>query len=500
MTGTSGADQTGLDFANFDRFDLSGTKYEDMDGDGVIDAEDTGWGGVTVFIDMDGDGVLDDGERSTTTADDGSWSMTGLDASYAGGVVREVVPDGSYQTFGNAGYVVTGTSGADQTGLDFANTRFGSIEGYKFFDVDRDGTWDADEVGALGWTIELYLDDGNGAFGAEDGVAIQTDVSDADGFWSFTGLEMGTYFVKEVMKAGWVQTTPEMNGDGYFKVVVDDSGEVVISAVDPDGTLKNDGMLYFGNDMIEGPGVRTPGFWKSDLGQTYWDGDDTNEGIVEGTGVDFEKEGDEFARDDLFELNYPAYFDGLDADGGINFTPDAETDGAYPSYKEKGEDLPYLLVGDWDWSASENGDETVREYKLAEALIALEGGEDTKGKSTDYAKVSTVERDLVASWLNYMSGNAVDTEVEGQTIGYWIDQAILYVEHADGKTRKDGKTEWTDGVDIDGDDIIDTEAGSDIHVVLDTWNNWGVLAGEQITFDADDGQDLTSQAYYDAVA
>ena len=445
--------------------------------------------------------------------------MTGLDASYAGGVVREVVPEGSYQTFGNAGYTVTGTSGADQTGLDFANTRYGSIEGYKFFDVSRDGTWDADESGALGWTIELYLDDGNGTFGAEDGAAIQTDVSDADGFWSFLGLEMGIYYVKEVMKAGWVQTTPEMNGDGYFKVVVDQSGAVVISAVDPDGTLPNDGHLYFGNDMIEGPGVRTPGFWKSDLGQTYWDGDATNEGIVEGTGVDFEKEGDEFAENDLFELNYPAYFDGLDADGGINFTPDAETDGAYPTYKVKGEDLPYLLVGDWDFDTegaqfNENlvgrsgvfadpddpDADVIIAYELADALIALEGGEDTKGKNTDYAKISTVERDLVASWLNYMSGNAVDTEVEGETIGYWIDQAILYVEHAGDGGRKDGKTDWADGVDIDGDDIIDTEAGYYIHVVLDTWNNWGVLAGEQITFDADDGQDLTSQAYYDAVA
>lgn len=102
-----------ISFGNFDLFDLSGTKYEDMDGDGDMTDVDPGWGGVTVFIDQNDNQTLDAGELSTTTAGDGSWSFTGLDASYAGGVVMEEVPDGSYQTLGNAGYTVTGTSGAD---------------------------------------------------------------------------------------------------------------------------------------------------------------------------------------------------------------------------------------------------------------------------------------------------------------------------------------------------------------------------------------------------
>ena len=40
ITGTSGTDQSGLDFANFELFDISGTKYSDHNGNGEIDGND----------------------------------------------------------------------------------------------------------------------------------------------------------------------------------------------------------------------------------------------------------------------------------------------------------------------------------------------------------------------------------------------------------------------------------------------------------------------------
>ena len=72
VTGTSGADQTGLDFANFEKFDLSGTKYTDANGDGLTDG-DLGLGGVTIFIDVNDNGDDDDGYSVVTangTTDD----------------------------------------------------------------------------------------------------------------------------------------------------------------------------------------------------------------------------------------------------------------------------------------------------------------------------------------------------------------------------------------------------------------------------------------------
>lgn len=535
--GDEGGEAT--DFYNFENFDISGRKYEDMDGDGDVTDGDGGWGDVTIQL-VDGDGIV---VASTTTnanagidangdgfanADDvGYWEFTDLNFTVDGYTVREVQPDGSYLTLGGTNvddsYTIVGTSGNDQEDLDFANTKYGQIEGYKFFDVTPDGTWDfvdsngngtwdpgeegdSKEVGAVGWTIELYQEtDGTPGLTAGDGAPIQTTYSDENGFWTFDGLEMGTYYVKEVLKAGWLQTTPAYEGDGIFKVVVDESGEVVIEAVSADPTswdpLKNDGMLWFGNDMIEGPGVRTPGFWQSDLGQTYWDGFDNNDGVIPGTGNTEEKEGDEFAENDLFELNYPNYFNGVtnpddpQNPGDINFTPPADTEDAYPTTGNASDGYsPDLLVGDWNFDTLKNDGETILDYSLEEAVIALQGGEKTKGKSTDYAKVSTVERSLVASWLNYMAGNSVETEVEGETIGYWIDQAILYVDkYETGNNRKAGKEAWSK-------DTAGIEAGSEIQTVLDGWNNYGIFSGEQITFDADDGADITSQAYYDAIA
>ncbi|MBW0158069.1 hypothetical protein, partial [Sedimentimonas flavescens] len=471
---------------------------------------DTGLGGVTIFIDVNGNGQLDDGENSAVTASDGTWSMTDLDYSYDGMTVLEVLPSGYYQTLGMAGYDIVGTSGNDQTNLDFANTKFGSIEGYKFFDEDRDGTWDEDEQGALGWTIELYLDgdmngngildDGEVADGILNGEAVMAiDVSGEDGSWSFDGLYLGTYFVKEVMKPGWLQTTPMLNGDGVFKVVVDESGEVVIEAVSADPSsydeLPNGGMLWFGNDMIDGPGVRTPGFWQSNLGQTYWDGIENNDGIIPGTGNTEEKQGENFAENDLFWLNY--------ADNGYP--------AGYPT--KNGE--PALLVGDWNTDMDENdewhfdstangGVVDIIDYSLDDALTALQGGTSgSKGKNQDYAKTSTVERSLVASWLNYLAGNPVDTPTEdGHDVAYWIDQAILYLNYFEqnpATNRKEGNAGWNVGLDYDGDGDID-ESGAAIQAALDGWNNSGELDGYSVAFDGDNGSDITAQAYYDAVA
>ena len=120
ITGTSGADQTNLNFANFKLFEISGHKYTDVTGNGVS-ADDTGLDGVTIFIDANGNGQLDGSEKSTVTHDGGQWSFTGLDYTYAGDTVYEQVPDGYVQTVGADGYAITGTSGTNQDNLDFAN-------------------------------------------------------------------------------------------------------------------------------------------------------------------------------------------------------------------------------------------------------------------------------------------------------------------------------------------------------------------------------------------
>ena len=84
---------------------LTGTKFIDdgrgtggIAGDGIRQAGEIGFGGVTVFIDADADGVLDTGERSTVTAADGTYTFGGLLAGTY--TIDEVIPAGFRQTTG----------------------------------------------------------------------------------------------------------------------------------------------------------------------------------------------------------------------------------------------------------------------------------------------------------------------------------------------------------------------------------------------------------------
>lgn len=83
------------------------------------------------------------------------------------------------------------------------NLEPGSINGYKWHDLNQDGVFDAGESGIEGWTI--YLDSNeNGRL--DDGETSTT--TDADGFYSFADLGFGTYTVDEQTEPRWSQTYP----------------------------------------------------------------------------------------------------------------------------------------------------------------------------------------------------------------------------------------------------------------------------------------------------
>jgi hypothetical protein len=116
-----GQDQTGLNFANFKLFNISGTKYLDKTGNGITN-DDTGLGGVTIFIDKNANGTFDSGtDVSTTTASNGTWSFSNLGSDVLGKKVYEVLPSGYTQTVGKDGYTLPSEGGQDQTNLNFAN-------------------------------------------------------------------------------------------------------------------------------------------------------------------------------------------------------------------------------------------------------------------------------------------------------------------------------------------------------------------------------------------
>lgn len=90
---TLGTDQdlTGLDFGNQSFLgSISGTKFEDVDGDGMRDAGEGPLQGVTIYLDQNDNGAPDAGEPTTQTDADGRYEFTDLLPGEH--IVREVVP------------------------------------------------------------------------------------------------------------------------------------------------------------------------------------------------------------------------------------------------------------------------------------------------------------------------------------------------------------------------------------------------------------------------
>jgi protocatechuate 3,4-dioxygenase beta subunit len=146
MTGTytlvSGQTNLTVDAGFYKLGVIKGTKYEDVSGNG-LSADDVGLGGVVVYLDANNNGVKDPGERSTTTAADGTYQFTGLTPGTY--IVREVVPTGYVRTYPALAdyYSVVIASGTVSSGNNFANAEkcdLSKVTNVKFTVQHTDGT------------------------------------------------------------------------------------------------------------------------------------------------------------------------------------------------------------------------------------------------------------------------------------------------------------------------------------------------------------------------
>src|SRR5207247_1900390 len=103
---------------------ISGTKFDDLNGNGVRDDGEPGLSGWTIFLDSNNNGVLDNGEPTQTTDASGNYMFDDLDPGAY--IVREVLQGGWTQTAPASGfYSVVVTSGTTATGKDFGNFKLG---------------------------------------------------------------------------------------------------------------------------------------------------------------------------------------------------------------------------------------------------------------------------------------------------------------------------------------------------------------------------------------
>lgn len=212
---------------------LHGMKFNDLNGDGIHDANEPGLPNWTINL----NGPNGQPVSTTVTNSDGMYWFMGLpDGAY---VLSEVQQAGWVQTApvpstGGAGvHFVQVAGGQTIDGLDFGNRQANgggaSIHGHKFNDMNGNGIHDPNEMGMGGWTILLQY----------QGVTTTTTTTNAQGAFWFMGLPAGTYTLTEVQQTGWVQTAPAA---GFFTVTVTDTQTV--DGLEFGNTVPNPGEIH----------------------------------------------------------------------------------------------------------------------------------------------------------------------------------------------------------------------------------------------------------------
>jgi hypothetical protein len=190
---------------------ISGIVYNDLNSNAVHDAGEPGLSGITVYSDADNDQVLDTTEPRAITNATGDWANTNLPAgTYK---IRQVLQTGWTQTnpANGFGHNVTLASGQTNSGWSFGTHQStqptgGSIAGTVWNDVDGDRVKDSNEVGVA--NITVYSDPNNNSKLDAGEPSTKTD---ANGLYKLSNLPAATYKIREVLQAGWVQTTPTNN-------------------------------------------------------------------------------------------------------------------------------------------------------------------------------------------------------------------------------------------------------------------------------------------------
>jgi uncharacterized protein (DUF2141 family) len=202
ITLQSGANRAGVDFGfiKTGTGSISGTVYNDANGNGVRDSGESGMPGVRVFLDVNNNSAYDSFEQSTLTDSSGNYTFTGLGSGVSYNTDISA-PSGFLQSNLTGGLNLS--DGEHVTGHDFAVTNHPFVRGTVFKDLDGDGIWDNGDSPLPGWTVYVDSNKNSSLDPGEPSI-----VTDAQGNYQIGGLSLGTYVVREVPQPGFQQTLP----------------------------------------------------------------------------------------------------------------------------------------------------------------------------------------------------------------------------------------------------------------------------------------------------
>ncbi|MBU6415299.1 fibronectin type III domain-containing protein, partial [Patescibacteria group bacterium] len=230
--------------------EIHGMKFEDKNGNGAKDEEDTPLAGWSIYLDANDNGILDSGEASTTTGADGLYAFTNLSSGTYN--VREVSQNGWMQTYPDGDshfkHAVAVTYGGSEENLNFGNFKLATVTGYKWDDKNGDGVWRKSCEGqSEGCVAEPGKQDVVVALGRQNGEPKQENghetvpieiiamtLTGGDGGFIFHNVAPGHYKLFEEKKNGWSATNPAARTDSFFDITYDFKA---IAIGDPDFDL-----------------------------------------------------------------------------------------------------------------------------------------------------------------------------------------------------------------------------------------------------------------------
>ncbi|MCG8652401.1 MAG: hypothetical protein MI861_21350, partial [Pirellulales bacterium] len=270
---------SGLDFGNRSILgELRGTKFEDVNGNGVRDAGEGPLEGVTIYLDLDDDGVLNSGSVIEPDDFEPGTILNEIDEKVTFSLLSQIgsqlpfpitapndafgfAPTGS-QVFGHSGVPFFNsfrrlrmdfTDSVDRVSIDFAGgnlfrTEMGRLEIYNASGVLLDTYMTQPLAGGEVETMVLsrdtaeiafaiaFTEPGFGNFGRLDnlnfGFAEPTAVTDVNGEYQFGNLTPGDYVVREVVPEGFIQTSPVATPARLFATSVTASPDQIVE-LDP---------------------------------------------------------------------------------------------------------------------------------------------------------------------------------------------------------------------------------------------------------------------------
>ena len=241
----------------------------DTDADGNQDGGETGLPNVDVklYRDMNGDGLIDGGDillDTQTTDGSGNYLFGNLPAfDYIVDVDDTTLP-GVTITTSNDPLAVTLSDGQNYTTADFGYVGSASVSGYIWKDDNRNGIFDEDvSKGEKNLDVYLYDSDNNliGTYLTED--------NPNKGYYEFTNLPAGDYYIIFELKANWSYTYQDAGSDDSIDSDADPftgRTDVFSLAIGEDktrvdcGEIKNTvGIGDFVWDDLDGDGIQDEG-------------------------------------------------------------------------------------------------------------------------------------------------------------------------------------------------------------------------------------------------